>query len=303
MISPTLNISKMVESIRPLPSELKEKAKKELNEDDHKFNEELESIYNFVVGLPGLTKYQISDQFIVSFLRSCKFNDRVVRKKLPNFLTMRKVCPDIFANRVVNEELIEILKTGVHLPLPLPLETNLSLIQISNYGNVNTRQYNLYEAIKLLFMMLEIRFLEDDHSSVSGFTFIEDFSDLSFSQMIAMNIGVLKKIMGYLRSGMPYRVKGIHIINAPWFVNGILGLFRDSLPFKMKKRFFVHKTLDDLYSHVPHKYLPKEYGGENGSTEEIIKQWEAKLLKFKNYFQYDFQFGTIEVEVSEKPSE
>lgn len=289
----------MSSKLRPLSSELQEIAKTELNEDDQKIDSEIISIHRFIAGLPGMTKYQISDQFILSFLRSCKFNNSIVKKKLSSFITMRKVCPDIFANRIVNDDTIEILKTSVHLPLPLPLDTNSSLIQISNYGNLNLKQHNIYDGIKLLFMMLEIRFLEDDHSSVAGFTFIEDFSDLSFTHMVAMNIGVLKKIMGYLRSGMPYRVKGIHITNAPWFVNGILGLFKDILPFKMKKRFFVHKTLNDLYSHVPQKYLPLEYGGENGSTAEIIESWEAKLLEYKNYFQYDFQFGT-EVEVCER---
>ncbi|XP_055856047.1 uncharacterized protein LOC129919218 [Episyrphus balteatus] len=293
------NCTKMAAKVRSLSAELQEIAISELNEDEQKIEDEINAIHHFVAGLPGMTKYQISDQFIISFLRSCKFNNRTVKKKLPNFMTMRKVCPDIFANRMVNEEMIEILKSSVHLPLPNPLDTNSSLIQISNYGNLNLKQYNIYEGIKLLFMMLEIRFLEDDHSSVAGFTFIEDFSHLSFSHMIAMNIGVLTKIMGYLRSGLPYRVKGIHIINAPWFVNGIMGLFRDILPLKMKRRFFIHKTLNDLYEHVPQKYLSKEYDGENGSSEDILKLWETKLLKYKNYFQYDFQFGT-EVETSEK---
>lgn len=53
-------------------------------------------------------------------------------------------------------------------------------------------------------------------------------------------------------------------------------------------------NLDKFYEKVPLKYLPKEYGGENGTIPEIIAQWEKKFDEYSNYFKEDANYGTDE---------
>lgn len=45
---------------------------------------------------------------------------------------------------------------------------------------------------------------------------------------------------------------------------------------------------------IPLKYLPKEYGGENGSFEEINAAWEKKLEDYRDYFKKNTDYGTEE---------
>lgn len=53
-------------------------------------------------------------------------------------------------------------------------------------------------------------------------------------------------------------------------------------------------NLEKMYSMLPQKYLPKEYGGENGSIPEIIEESVKKYLEYRSYFQDDAKYGTDE---------
>lgn len=58
---------------------------------------------------------------------------------------------------------------------------------------------------------------------------------------------------------------------------------------------FVHgNKIDLLTKEIPLKYLPKEYGGENGSVEEIVAEWDKKLDQYRDYFKNSHQYGTDE---------
>lgn len=60
-------------------------------------------------------------------------------------------------------------------------------------------------------------------------------------------------------------------------------------------QLFVHgNKMDLLIKEIPLKYLPKEYGGENGSAEDIITEWNKKMDEYSDYFQRSAAFGTDE---------
>lgn len=45
--------------------------------------------------------------------------------------------------------------------------------------------------------------------------------------------------------------------------------------------------MESLYSVIPRKILPKEYGGETGTIQSLTDQWEEKLLSYREYFLDD----------------
>ena len=58
--------------------------------------------------------------------------------------------------------------------------------------------------------------------------------------------------------------------------------------------------MDSLYKHVPKNILPEEYGGDAGPISEIIKNWTAKFLEYRNYFIEDDTFGIDESKRTDK---
>ncbi|XP_055856333.1 clavesin-2-like isoform X2 [Episyrphus balteatus] len=222
--------------IRPLNPALQKIAITELNEDPDNVTMEIASIRNWIIDQPKLGKYQISDQFILSFLRACKYNHDTVHRKLPNYLNMKSLCPEILANRRADEEMMDLVRTGFHLPLSMSSEKNHSRILLSQHGKIDLKDHTVYQGVKLLYMVLEMNLLEDDNTAVAGITCIEDLSGLTFGHVVSMNLMVLKRMLDFVRCGLPHRIKGVHIINAPWFANGIFNVVRTLLPAKIKSR-------------------------------------------------------------------
>lgn len=52
--------------------------------------------------------------------------------------------------------------------------------------------------------------------------------------------------------------------------------------------------MESLYEHVPRKLLPAEYGGEAGPIQDVIDQWEKKILSYRKFFEEDEQYRTEE---------
>lgn len=52
--------------------------------------------------------------------------------------------------------------------------------------------------------------------------------------------------------------------------------------------------MEALYKHIPQKYLPKEYGGENGSIDSMIKHSESLFMKYYDFFSEGMKYGTDE---------
>lgn len=58
----------------------------------------------------------------------------------------------------------------------------------------------------------------------------------------------------------------------------------------------MHPDNESLYKEIPKKFLPLEYGGENGTVEELNNYWEKKILENRDYLLEEAKFGTVESE-------
>ncbi|GBP10037.1 hypothetical protein EVAR_73621_1 [Eumeta japonica] len=68
------------------------------------------------------------------------------------------------------------------------------------------------------------------------------------------------------------------------------------------KVVFIHS--DDFTNEetgIPLKYLPTYLGGQNGSAEEHVKEFEKKFLEYESYFKENANYGTNELLRPVKP--
>lgn len=60
-------------------------------------------------------------------------------------------------------------------------------------------------------------------------------------------------------------------------------------------QFCIHgSNMDSLYNQIPKRYLPVEYGGENGSFDEQTKELEHKFYSYRDYFLEEEKYVTDE---------
>ncbi|KAL9914257.1 alpha-tocopherol transfer protein-like isoform 1-T3 [Glossina fuscipes fuscipes] len=278
--------------IRPLNEDLQRKATEELNEVPTRIHEDLIAFRSWIEQQPHLSA-NTDDQFLIAFLRGCKYSLEKAKKKIDSYYSIKTKFPVLFnITDVANTRFRDVFRLGLFLPLPNPLHDNGPRILYVN-GSL-PEIYSLEEAMAVNYVLQDIFMLEDDYAVVNGLIAINDLKSLTLSHVFQLTPVVLKKLVIYSHESMPLRMKAIHNINAPKIYDTVYQIFLPMLPQKQQNRVFFHSSLESLSQGVPLKYLPKDIGGENGSIAEIIDEWDKKLDKYQDYFSKRTQWGVDE---------
>lgn len=281
-------------NIRELPNELAKIARDELNEIPDRIDEDLDTLRNWIRQNPHLIA-RMDDQFLIAFLRGCKYSLERAKQKLDLFYTVRQQTPEIIRNRdPKNERIIGMIRQGFGLPLP-ELENSASpRVVLVRPGIFDPAEYTIQDAMKVTTMMLDILLNEDDNFVVSGQLCVLDLAGVTLQHFLQYSPSFIKKMVVITQDAAPGRLKGIHWINCPRGFEQVFSLFTSFMSDKNKSRLYVHNNLESLHKSVSKKLLPKEYGGEAGSIDSIISLWEKRIEAFGDYYREEEKFGTNE---------
>ncbi|KAK4879832.1 hypothetical protein RN001_007978 [Aquatica leii] len=280
--------------VRELPVELQEIAKKELNEDVDKIQDSL-SLLRAWLKFQKHLKYKDDDQFLLAFLRGCKFRIETVKKKLDCYYTSRTLAPEFFTNRSPYSELVQtVLKNNIvayYSPkLTLPTVCYCAWSHIEKIG------IPLNEMMTHDFMAIDVLLNEQDSFIINGVISILDLKDVSLKYILQCHIPTIKKYLFITQNAFPVRVKEVHIINAPPIVYSIYKMCEVVISEKNKKRIRIYSTekthqLTDAMSKV---MLPNEFGGEAGSITELTNAWRQRIERYTDWFKEENKYKSIE---------
>ncbi|CAD7012620.1 unnamed protein product [Ceratitis capitata] len=282
-------------SIRPLSAQLQEAAIKELHEVPERLAADIEALRTWIQQQPHL-RARDDDQFLVSFLRGCKFSLEKAKSKIDRFYALRTKYPEFFTIKDADDQKVrELLNTGMIVYPPTPLNEHGSRIALIRSGVYSAEKYTIEEIARTMYGIQEILMLEDDYAVVNGITTIVDVKQGTAAHLMQMSPSSLKKMTIFSEEALPFRPKNTHFIYIPSGFETFFNILKPMLSKKQQKRLSLHgNKLDGIYEHIPLKYLPKEYGGENGSIEECIVELNKKLDEYRDYFKANAQYGTNE---------
>ncbi|KAH8234726.1 hypothetical protein KR032_002348, partial [Drosophila birchii] len=285
----------MAPKIRPLTPELQKAAIEQLKEDPARLEADLQAFKTWIEQQPHLNP-RMDDQFLVAFLRGCKFSMERAKSKLDKFYMLRTKYPEYFSVTSTTEgKFREIHQTGAIIYLPTPLNGNGPRIGIWRIGLCPVEKYHILECMMVAQAMQEIAILEDDYANVNGVVFIMDMKGATAAHLFQMTPAMAKKFTVFSEEALPLRLKAQHFINTITGFEQLFNMFKPMMSKKMQSRLFVHgNKMELLTDQIPLKYLPKEYGGENGTVPEIVAEWEKKLDAYSDFFKENANYGTDE---------
>lgn len=137
--------------------------------------------------------------------------------------------------------------------------------------------------------------MEEDNCTISGLVEIMDMTDVTVNHLFHLNPAFLKRCSYYSDEGMPLRHKGIHFIcTIPQF-DSAYSTLKSLMGNKENRKIKIHgNDMEGLYKCVPKECLPKEYGGTNGTVDEIIDFWTKKVQEYEDFFEEEKQYGSDE---------
>jgi hypothetical protein len=99
-------------NIRPVNAGLAKMAADELNEVTERIQVDLDAFRDWIQKSPHL-KARTDDQFLIAFLRGCKFSLERAKQKFDMFYTTRTFLPEIVMNRdPMNDRVAAIIRCG-----------------------------------------------------------------------------------------------------------------------------------------------------------------------------------------------
>lgn len=223
-------------AIRPLSTQLQAVAKEQLNEEPEKIQENLEMLREWIKKSTHL-RSRTDDQFLVAFLRGCKFSLEKAKQKLDMYHTLRTHIPELMRDRdPLSEKSYAIIKLGICLPLPLTETPSSPRIMLMTPGGYDATKYTMQDVMKVSTMINDILMNEDDSTIIAGQIGVIDLKGVTLQHFIQMQPALMKKMTMLFQDGNPVRQKGVHYINTPPSFEQIFNLFKSFMNEKMRSR-------------------------------------------------------------------
>ncbi|XP_017487127.1 PREDICTED: alpha-tocopherol transfer protein-like [Rhagoletis zephyria] len=282
-------------SVRPVNEHLQKIAIEQLNEVPESIRADIAALRTWIKQQPHL-RARDDDQFLISFLRGSKYSLEKAKSKIDKFYTLRTKYPEFFAASNADEAIVrEIINAGLLLLLPTPLNEHGPRIILIRQGQLPAEKYKFDEFARAISHIQEIIIRDDDYAIISGMVSIIDVERATPAHVMQMTPSIMKKMSVQAEEAVPLRPKQQHFIHTPSGFETFFNLLKPMMTKKQQERISVHAgKLDRFYDHIPLRYLPVEYGGDNGSIKEIISYTNKQLDDYREYFKENVNYGTDE---------
>ncbi|KAJ8681059.1 hypothetical protein QAD02_016846 [Eretmocerus hayati] len=226
--------------------------------------------------------HDMAESRLEFFIICSKHSLEMAKQRIDLYYTMKKLAPEILANRdPLSKQLKQLGQFVQFVPLPRVTPENNRVVMF-RYTSEDATGCEIAEAFKYTFMVAEVRAVED---TAEGDINIYDLSKMRLGHLTQLNPSVIKKSEVTATKVFGARIRGIHFINAPSFIDRIITLVKSMIKPKLAARVFVHSSgLESLYEVVPKSVLPVDYGGDEKSMDELDEKWHKKLEEWRDWF-------------------
>ncbi|XP_075164994.1 alpha-tocopherol transfer protein-like [Haematobia irritans] len=281
-------------AIKPLPKELEKIAYKELGEVPDRISDDLEILKTWISQQPHL-RARTDDEFLVKFLRGSKYSIEKAKQKIDMFYAYKTKYPELFVATDADEENFRKLhKTGFLSGLVKPandIGPRVFLFRL----NYSPEEFNVDELFRYSTTLYELYIMNDPYSGINGVIIVLDFAEATTGHIMPVSLNATKQFVTFYVDALPVRVKHILLINVPKFVQQFLNLLLPHLPEKIRSRVTIcGSNIDEFGDKLPKKYLPKEYGGENGSVDQFPRVNEKLWNDNREYLKENLKYGSDE---------
>ncbi|KAI9559302.1 hypothetical protein GHT06_016091 [Daphnia sinensis] len=259
------------------------KAKCELGEDEDRQQQVIQIIRQWLVQQPHLHQIRIDDYGIVCFARGCKYSLEKMKNKIDLMFTLRTALPEFFSGwDPMKPEIQAALACGSFLPLP-DYDQHGRKVIIIRPGCYDPYRFKPEDIEKANFMISEVMVLDDEQMFVTGMVIIYDCQGYTLNHLTQRPLSLTKKHMYYLQSA-PLSPKTINFIRTNSVFQTAYNVMSTMVNEKMKQRLRVHgSNMESLYKEVDQKILPKDFGGDGISLEELTDYWKKKVEEKREF--------------------
>ncbi|CAH2093981.1 unnamed protein product [Euphydryas editha] len=227
-------------------------------------------------------KKDFGDHYYEIIIITSKGSLERAKARIDKICTMRTLLPQFFAGSNVKTDFGNIHDFSYTFMLPKLTSDHyrVELIKFENYP-ISQSQFKNY--LKSQIVMAD--YLQSN-DYMNGFIIVVDLTETNLSEFLSLlNPIELRQIISIFVEGYGMRIKGIHLISPSKLIDALIAIARQVLSSKIAGRIHIHKTIEEIYKFIPKHILPKDYGGEERSLNELQATW-IEVLSSEKHLKY-----------------
>ncbi|KAM3964690.1 clavesin-1 [Aphomia sociella] len=266
-----------------------EKAEKELRETPANIEAALTELRILLKGETSLVLPIDNDDFLMKFLRPCKFYPESAFKRIQAYYKYRKTFIEYTRDLMPSTARSAFEKSIISILSPRDQHGRRILLLSSEQWN--PRDVSLPEVFRGIQLGLEAA-MEEPMSQVNGVITILDMKGLTLAQIMQMTPSFAKMVIDWIQDCIPIRLKAVHIINQPYLFNMLFAMFKPFMREKLRSRIHFHGTnRQSLLSHIHAKALRKRHGGDLPEPDIPGDVMWKMLMHYEESFKVKNSYG------------
>ena len=237
------------------------------------------------------------------FYRGCDYKLEVFKEKFDLFYTVRTVLPVWFDDWSPSlDNVTRALEAGFILPVR-GYDKQGRVVIIVRQSRADPAILDIDTVYKTFLMVFTLIMESNRQAYLRGYVIISDQADVSLRHAMMMTPGLIKKHMVVFQDSYPMdnqiliRSSNLFIVNMPSLLQKFLNMFTAALDEKYKNilRPLEHSQAQQiLIEEVGEDILPREYGGTNGTVENLVDFWREEVPKHEDFLQRQTLYKTDE---------
>ncbi|KAJ3644406.1 hypothetical protein Zmor_022140 [Zophobas morio] len=241
-------------------------------------NEDVHTVKKWMETQPHLPEI-MDETMIRNFLNLNKFSIEKTKVKIDMYYTMRSLIPELYAISNPKLERMQRALDNIYVcthPTPLEGTHRVHFIKWKESNAFFAEEYTM-----LFFDVLEVRLHED---FMVNDVVIVDFENVSLTDMKQLTPSLIYKQVSVYQKVFSLRWKSAYIVNSPPYMTVLMAFVKTVMKPKMFERMHVvadSKILSEVFSE---EELPKDYGGQGPSLQELTDMMRHKFAEHQDRF-------------------
>merc|ERR1712159_75674 len=153
-------------------------------------------------------------------------------------------------------------------------DKNGCLILFIRPGRLDLDRFEGKDIVRLLWYVLD-KACDDEATRTQGFTVCEDLAGLDSTFLTKAIPGVPREVLAAITGCVPARLRGVYLINQPWFVENALFMAKSTfIPSKLGGKMHVcGEDVAKVHVVVEPDQLPGTFGGTRGDLDVLNEEF------------------------------
>ncbi|XP_045770987.1 alpha-tocopherol transfer protein-like isoform X2 [Maniola jurtina] len=197
---------------------------------------------------PHLPEEHITDLDLILAFHCCNRSPELAKQVLDLNLTLRTLFTNYFENRKVDDQIERVFND--------------------------------------MAVLMTLDLCQSQDGTWPGLLIIVDFEGVTLGHLARLDLQNIQQFLYYVQEAILVRLKGMHFLNAPSFIDKVLLMMKPFLKKQLMDVLHIHTTgSTTVEKFVPIEALPKETGGKYKSYREIQDDVLENMRENKDFFK------------------